>query len=109
MGKYETGSRAAAPLWLGYRKAIEKDYAVQDFQRPSGIVMARVDAKNGLLAGPGTEESYLVPFKAGTQPTEISTAGVQQAGASGSEDSASGGSGSSGGGSGSGDMLKQIF
>jgi penicillin-binding protein 1A len=104
MGKYETGSRAAAPLWIGYRKAVEDQYPVQDFERPSGIVMARVDAKNGMLAGPGTDKSYLVPFKVGTQPTEISTAGVQQAGASGEPSSDDGG-----GGSGSGDMLKQIF
>jgi penicillin-binding protein 1A len=104
MGKYETGSRAAAPLWIGYRKAVEDQYPVQDFERPSGLVMARVDAKNGMLAGPGTDKSYLVPFKVGTQPTEISTAGVQQAGASGEPSSDDGG-----GGSGSGDMLKQIF
>jgi penicillin-binding protein 1A len=56
MGKYETGSRAA----------------VQEVERPPGIVMARIDAQNGLLAGSGTERSYLLPFKAGTQPHKIS-------------------------------------
>lgn len=72
MGKYETGSRAAAPIWLGYRQEVENDYPVQDFSRPQGIVMARVDAENGLLAGPYTEQSYILPFKAGTEPTRIS-------------------------------------
>ncbi|MFP4392228.1 MAG: penicillin-binding protein 1A [Desulfohalobiaceae bacterium] len=72
MGKYETGSRAATPVWLDYRQAVEDSYSVQDFQRPPGIVMARVDAENGLLAGPRTEKSFLLPFKAGTQPTRIS-------------------------------------
>jgi penicillin-binding protein 1A len=72
MGKYETGSRAAAPIWLSYRQEVEDSYAVQDFSRPPGIVMARVDARNGLLAGPKSEKSYLLPFKAGTQPSRIS-------------------------------------
>ncbi|MGM0424757.1 MAG: penicillin-binding protein 1A, partial [Thermodesulfobacteriota bacterium] len=72
MGKYETGSRAAAPVWLDYRQEVEDEYPVQDFSRPPGIVMARVDARNGLLAGPKSEDSYLLPFKAGTQPTRIS-------------------------------------
>jgi len=75
MGKYETGSRAAAPIWLDYRQEVEENYPVQDFQRPSGIVMARVDANNGLLASSTTEKSYLLPFKAGTQPEKISSAG----------------------------------
>ncbi len=72
MGKYETGSRAAAPIWLKYRQAVEGDYPVQDFNRPSGIVMARIDPSNGLLAGSGTEKSYLLPFKSGTQPKRVS-------------------------------------
>jgi penicillin-binding protein 1A len=82
MGKYETGSRAAAPIWLGYRQAVEDAYPVQDFDRPQGIVMARVDAENGLLAGPGTQKSYLLPFKAGTQPERISPKGVMDEGSS---------------------------
>ncbi len=72
MGKYETGSRAACPIFVNYRKKVEGDYPIEDFKRPSGIVMARIDAKNGLLAGPNTKESYLLPFIAGTEPKEIS-------------------------------------
>ena len=75
MGKYETGSRAAAPIWLKYREKVESGYPVQDFERPEGIVMAKVDARNGLLAGPGSEKTYLLPFKAGTQPDKISPLG----------------------------------
>ena len=74
MGKYETGSRAASPIWLNYRQAVKDQYPVQDFTRPEGIVTAKVDVTNGLLAGPGTEKSYVLPFKAGTQPTRISPA-----------------------------------
>ncbi len=43
MGKGETGGRAALPIWLNYRKVVENDYPVEDFARPSGIVMGTVD------------------------------------------------------------------
>ena len=71
MGKYETGSRAACPIWVKYRLKVEDKYPVEDFPKPEGIVMARIDPKTGLLAPPGEKKAYLLPFKAGTQPTKI--------------------------------------
>ncbi|GAB6177844.1 PBP1A family penicillin-binding protein [Desulfobaculum senezii] len=96
MGKWETGSRAASPIWIGYRQAVEAEYPVRDFQQPAGIVMARVDAASGLLAGPGTEKTFTLPYKAGTQPTE--TAEPSTASPSGGAKGAAGE-----------DLLKQIF
>jgi len=96
MGKWETGSRAASPIWVSYRQAVEANYPVRDWAQPPGVVMARVDAENGLLAGPGTEKSYFLPFKAGTQPTEVSQAPGD-------------GSGAAPGGSSGEDLLKQIY
>jgi len=100
MGKYETGSRAASPIWIDYRERVESEYTTQDFSKPPGIVMARIDAETGLLAGPDTEESFMIPFKAGTQPQKVSPSSGE-------------GSGSGGGDGGSsqqqGDRLKQIF
>ncbi|WP_462324418.1 penicillin-binding protein 1A [Desulfoplanes sp.] len=72
MGKYETGSRAAAPIWVEYRKAVEDTYPVQDFSPPPDIVMARIDPQTGLLASPGAQKSIFLPFKAGTEPTQTS-------------------------------------
>ncbi|MFO7800829.1 MAG: PBP1A family penicillin-binding protein [Desulfovermiculus sp.] len=80
MGKYETGSRAASPVWLEYRQEVEQSYPPVEFDQPRGIVMAKVDASNGLLAGPDTEKSYLLPFKAGTQPTRISQSDPDESG-----------------------------
>jgi penicillin-binding protein 1A len=73
MGKWETGSRAASSIWVDYRKLVEAEYPTQDFVQPPGITMVRIDAENGLLAGPKTEKSYFLPFKSGTEPTEVST------------------------------------
>lgn len=54
MGKGETGGRAALPIWLSYRKAVEDDYPVEDFAKPAGIVM-------------GTVDGVPMPFKEGTE------------------------------------------
>ncbi|BBD07072.1 penicillin-binding protein 1A [Desulfovibrio ferrophilus] len=96
MGKYETGSRAASPLWVDYRMAVEAEYPIEDFPQPPGIVMARIDAASGLLAGPKSEKTYFLPFKDGTQPTET----AQDGGGSGPNPSTS---------SKGEDLLKQIY
>jgi penicillin-binding protein 1A len=71
LGRYETGSRAAAPVWLHYRTRVEDDEPVRGFDRPEGIVTAEIDARTGLLAGPGSGETYMLPFRAGNQPSRI--------------------------------------
>ncbi len=73
MGKYETGSRAASPVWVKYRQEVEEDYPVQDFPRPPGITMARIDPDTGLLAPSDAEESLFLPFMAGTEPVKKSS------------------------------------
>ncbi|MFO7717922.1 MAG: PBP1A family penicillin-binding protein [Desulfohalobium sp.] len=100
MGKYETGSRAASPIWLDYRQAVRDEVPEEDFQRPPGIVMARIDAKTGKLAGPDTETSYFLPFKSGTQPQEVSPPRKPGGDANGDD---------SGGDGGDDDLLKQVF
>jgi len=71
MGKWETGSRAASPIWVDYRKVVEEDYPYQDFTQPPGIVMVRVDANTGKLASSSSREEFFLPFKVGTEPTEM--------------------------------------
>jgi penicillin-binding protein 1A len=71
MGKWETGSRAASPIWVDYREVVEKDYPFQDFTQPPGIVMVRVDGKTGKLASSSSEREFFLPFKVGTEPTEM--------------------------------------
>ena len=99
MGKYETGSRAASPIWVEYRKAVEDLYPVQNFSPPSGIVMAKIDPESGLLASPWTSKSIFLPFKSGTEPTLTArrpvtdTASGQNVVGTGSDE----------------DLLKQIF
>lgn len=88
MGKWETGSRAASPLFVEYRKKVEQDYPYEDFKQPEGIVMAKVDAKNGLLASPNSKKYFYLPFKDGTEPTRTATSSgdSEQEGGGSSED-----------------------
>ncbi len=75
MGKWETGSRAASPIWVDYRKKVEADYPYQDFTQPPGIVMVQVDGDSGKLASPGSSTEFFLPFKEGTEPTERAPSG----------------------------------
>ncbi len=72
MGKFETGARAASPIWVNYRLEVEKDYPVQDFERPPGVTMARIDPVTGLLAPSDSSQSYFMPFLAGSEPSQRS-------------------------------------
>jgi penicillin-binding protein 1A len=70
MGKGETGSRAASPIWLYFMSQVLKDQAVEDFPVPEGVVFAKIDSKTGLLASPHSQKTVFQAFKEGTEPTE---------------------------------------
>ncbi|MBW1758737.1 MAG: PBP1A family penicillin-binding protein [Deltaproteobacteria bacterium] len=71
LGKGETGSRAAAPIWLGFMKKALADKPVRTFQVPEDVVFSKVDAETGLLAIPESEKTIFECFKEGTVPTEF--------------------------------------
>jgi penicillin-binding protein 1A len=48
---------------------------VRNFPIPEGIVFAKIDRDNGLLASPSTKNVIFECFKEGTQPTQYSTEG----------------------------------
>ncbi len=69
LGKYETGSRAAIPIWLEYMQAIHKGLPYRDFPGPEAIIYRNIDAKTGKLATPLSEKVLpAVPFREGTEP-----------------------------------------
>ena len=70
LGKYETGSRAASPIWLGFMQRILKDKPVRVFQVPEGVVFSKIDAETGLLPIPESKKTIFECFKDGTIPTE---------------------------------------
>jgi penicillin-binding protein 1A len=70
LGKGETGSRAASPIWIGFMQRILADKPVMVFQVPEGVVFSKIDAETGLLPIPESEKTIFECFKEGTVPTE---------------------------------------
>jgi penicillin-binding protein 1A len=70
MGRGETGSRAASPIWLGFMQRVLADKPVKVFQPPEGIVFAKIDADTGLLPIAESKNVIFECFKEGTVPTE---------------------------------------
>lgn len=70
LGRGETGSRAASPIWLGFMQKILKNEPVRIFQVPEGVVFAKIDAETGLLPIPESKKTIFECFKEGTVPTE---------------------------------------
>jgi penicillin-binding protein 1A len=70
LGKGETGSRAASPIWLGFMQEVLKDEPVLEFPIPESVMFSQIDAETGLLPGPGSTKTRFEVFKEGTAPTE---------------------------------------
>ena len=77
LGWGETGSRAAAPIWLGFMQRSLSGKPVERFTMTDEVEMKVVDSKTGLLPGSGTESTTKVWFKKGTSPLEKSSAPEQ--------------------------------
>ena len=70
LGKGETGSRAASPIWLGFMQGVLENEPVKVFQAPEGIVFAKIDANTGLLPVAESKDVIFECFKEGTVPTK---------------------------------------
>jgi len=74
MGKLETGGRAALPVWIDYRKAVEESYPVEDFPQPPGVHFMKqvlVDyAEDGTPREGTFNIPYFTPVSAGAAPAE---------------------------------------
>jgi len=78
LGWGETGSRAAAPIWMQFMKAAVADRPVRDFPIPEPIVFARIDRKTGLLAKANSTDTVFQSFLVGTVPTESADSAQSQ-------------------------------
>jgi penicillin-binding protein 1A len=71
LGKRETGTRAALPIWIGVIEAADQTPKETDFAVPSGVIVASIDPSSGLLAYPGQEDAIDEVFLSGTAPVEV--------------------------------------
>ncbi len=73
LGRFETGSRAASPIWVSFMEKSLEGRPVRDFPIPEGVVFAKIDPETGLLASPGEKDAVFECFKEGTQPTRYAS------------------------------------
>ena len=69
LGRGETGSSAALPIWLEYMKQVHEDLPEEDFAVPDQIVFANIDNETGYLASASSKDVVMQAFLEGTQPT----------------------------------------
>ncbi|WP_054964948.1 penicillin-binding protein 1A [Thiohalorhabdus denitrificans] len=111
LGSHETGSRAAAPIWVDFMRQTLKGREVREFEQPEGVVNVRIDAETGKLAAPWSEETLFEYFRKGNAPTETTPrpASVASDGGSGEEENDRGGGSGERRDSGSSEMMDDLF
>jgi penicillin-binding protein 1A len=62
------GAGTALPIWVDFMEAALAQRPRKDFKAPAGVVFARVDPDNGLLASPKMAGARLEVFVEGTEP-----------------------------------------
>jgi penicillin-binding protein 1A len=72
LGKYETGGRAALPIWVDYMKSALSERPQPELSESGNldIAWARIDSATGKLAGPDSRNAVKAPFVRGTEPVE---------------------------------------
>jgi penicillin-binding protein 1A len=70
LGKFETGSSAALPIWVDYMSVAVEDTPASDFPVPPGIVFVNMDAETGKLASAQSKRIVREAFREGTEPTQ---------------------------------------
>ena len=71
LGRGETGSSVAAPIFRDFMKRALAGRSAIPFRIPRGIRLVRVNPATGLLARAGDRRVILEAFKPGTEPTEM--------------------------------------
>ncbi len=74
LGDQETGSRAACPVFVKFmEKYLEKYDEIQQFRKPSGIIIIDIDKYTGKLLTPDCLYPFNEAFLTGTEPLEFCT------------------------------------
>ncbi len=68
LGRYETGGRAALPIWLAYMQRALHERRQPQFPVPEGIVMIAIDPETGKAASSADRKRVVEPFIEGTEP-----------------------------------------
>jgi penicillin-binding protein 1A len=73
LGRYETGGRAALPIWLSYMRRALEGVPQGEFYpgRWMELVRQRIDKNTGRIAAAGSKQAVDMWFRKGTAPKEV--------------------------------------
>ena len=74
LGLYETGSRAALPIWIDYMKVALQDMPEVIPPKPRSIVSVRINPRTGLTTEAGQQESMFELFRSENIPAKQQSA-----------------------------------
>ncbi|MDH3199644.1 MAG: PBP1A family penicillin-binding protein [Myxococcales bacterium] len=71
LGKRETGTRSALPIWIEVMEVADQTPKETNFAMPSGVIVVPIDPASGLLAYDGQEDALDEVFLRGTAPVDV--------------------------------------
>ncbi len=74
LGRYETGSRAALPMWIEFMKSALEGRPERPYFKPGNIISANIDPETGLLAHPAAENAIIETFRSEYLPKDVAGA-----------------------------------
>ncbi len=75
LGRYETGGRAALPMWIDFMEVALDGLPEAPLEPPVDMVTVRIDPETGLLARPGDSNAIYETFREEYVPKTVAPAG----------------------------------
>jgi penicillin-binding protein 1A len=72
LGRYETGGRAALPMWIDFMREALKEVPEEPLKQPVDMVTVKIDPKTGLLARPESDDAVYETFRKQYVPKQMS-------------------------------------
>ena len=76
LGNYETGSKAALPMWIDFMRTALRGTPETQMPRPEGLVNVKINAETGELANVSDKQAIFEVFRAELAPKENATGNV---------------------------------
>lgn len=71
LGHYETGGRAALPMWVDFMRVALDGVPESPLKMPVGMVTVKIDPYTGLLASPDARDAIYETFRTENVPTQM--------------------------------------
>lgn len=73
LGERETGSVAALPIWIDFMRKALAGKPERKYYKPSNIMTAKINRKNGLLAHPADDKGIIETFRSDYLPKDMAS------------------------------------